>query len=247
MKNPIILTAIFLLGLPLTLAAPPQCGIPGDGSTSYRTTNLRSASECIHTCESEARCLSSEFRPSNGNCWLYDKPVAQAKTREDTTGTYVFNDKGCPWLQCGLSADGSDFHDTKIVRSTAECQAACKDDTACRSSEFRYDNGKCWLYKKPVFAAKTKDKDGTHVFYDRDCPPLQCWVAGDGTAYYTMKTFGSAKDCLHACKEDIRCLSVEYGKPSGKCWFYDQTVAVARTKDARDDWIFFDKDCSLEA
>lgn len=246
MKTPAILSTVLLVGLPLALAAP-QCGIPGDGNTSYKTTTVKSVSECMRTCEIDTKCLSSEFRPSNGNCWHYDKPVAQAKIREDTTGTYIFNDKGCPWQQCGLPADGSDWYAKKVVKTTEECQNACKADNSCLSSEFRHDNGNCWLYNKPVHKAKTKDTDTVYVFYDRDCPALQCWVPGDGSSYYKKTTVNSAQDCLRACKKDNACLSSEYKRSNGNCWLFDKPVAQAKTQDAKPDWILFDKDCSLEA
>jgi hypothetical protein len=239
-----ILTAIFLVGLPLALAAP-QCGIGGDGNAYYTSTTEKSVSECIYTCEIDTKCRSSEFKPSNGKCWLYDKPVVQAKTQDDNTGKYIFNDKGCPWVQCGLPADGSDSYETKKVKSTEECQSACRADKACLSSEFRYDNGNCWLNSKRVSEAKNKETGGEYVFYDRDCPALQCWVPGDGSNFYTVKKVTSAQDCQRACKNDTICLSSEYKKITGDCWLYDKPVAEAKTRDTAATWIFFDKDCSV--
>lgn len=72
-----------------------QCGVWGDGSDFYRSSTVKSIDECIATCEKDNKCLSSEFKPSNGKCWLYSKPVSEAKTRDDKTGTWIFNDENC--------------------------------------------------------------------------------------------------------------------------------------------------------
>lgn len=237
---------VILLGaLPLVLAAPPKCGIGGDGTSYYTSKTVKSVSECIYTCEKDEKCLSSEYKPSERKCWLFDKSVDQAKVTNESPSTYVFHDKGCPWVQCGVPGDGSSYFIGKDVTTTDACRAACKADSQCRSFEFRYDAPKCWLYKNPVFQSKTEEKSSNYVFYDVDCPNIQCWVPGDASSYYKTLSAGTAQACQRACKNDEKCLSSEYKKANSKCWLFDKPVAQVGKSGSSPDWIFFDKDCSI--
>ena len=84
-----------LIALPVALAMPAalQCGVGGDGDNFYTSSTVGTELVCIFTCENDINCLSSEFKPSNGKCWLYAKTVAEAKVGDDNSGTYIFNDK----------------------------------------------------------------------------------------------------------------------------------------------------------
>lgn len=143
------------------LAAPAdtsqQCGVWGDGDKFYDDVTVNNVVECMTKCQADSKCKSSEFKPSNKRCWLYDTPTAQAKIRDDKNrSTWVFNDKGCPTLQCGVYGDGTSFYTKKTVQKVEECTALCKVDDKCRSSQFKPSNGNCWLYATPTTLAMTK-------------------------------------------------------------------------------------------
>lgn len=225
-----------------------QCGVYSDGSAFYKTTTVNGVQQCISTCKNDIKCQSSEYKPSNGKCWLYGKPVSEAKTKDDTKGTWIFNDKDCPVPQCGVYGDGSDFYKVTEVDSVQKCITTCNSDSKCQSSEFKPSNGKCWLYAKTVAEAKTKDnEDGTWIFNDRSCPAPQCGVFGDGSDYYTSSTVKSEKDCILTCHKDSKCMSSEYKPSNGKCWLYQKSVAQAKTKDdTKGTWIFNDRGCAAK-
>lgn len=234
----------------------PQCNVPGDGSSYYSSTTVKTMGDCQNTCSSDPKCLSSEFKPSNGRCWLYAEPVSTAKTKNDTTGTYFFNDRDCPVVspdpQCNIPGDGSSYYTSSTVNTVGDCQNACIKDEKCLSSEYRPSNGRCWLYAESVATAKTKnDTTGTYFFYDRNCPVLppvaQCKVPGDGSSYYKSLTVtGGVSDCQSACKNDNKCASSEYKPSTGRCWLYEQPVATAKTKnDTTGTYFFYDRECPL--
>ncbi|KAL7907039.1 hypothetical protein GGI35DRAFT_102398 [Trichoderma velutinum] len=234
----------------------PQCNIPGDSSDYYKSSTVNTLPDCQSGCKSDSKCLSYEYRPSNGGCWLYTGPVSQAKTRNDTTGTYFFYDRNCsipmPAPQCNVPGDGSSYYKSTTVNTVGDCQSACTNDLKCLSSEYQPSNGGCWLYDKPVTIAKTRnDTTGTYFFYDRSCPVLppvvQCKVPGDGSSYYKSLTVkGGVLDCQSACKNDNKCFSSEYRPSNGGCWLYEKPVAIAKTRnDTTGTYFFYDRDCPL--
>ncbi|EHK16155.1 uncharacterized protein TRIVIDRAFT_65028 [Trichoderma virens Gv29-8] len=254
-----LVKALALGVLPLTLASPaattPQCGVPGDGDDFYTSSTVSNILECQYKCKSDAKCLSSEFKPSTGTCWLYAKPVAQAKTRNDTTGKWFFNDRDCLAApaapQCNISGDGSDFYKKSTASTVSGCQSACSSDPKCLSSEYKPSDGSCWLYAGPVSQAKTRnDTSGTYYFYDRNCPipatTPQCNIFGDGSSYYTSSTVNTLYDCQSTCIKDPKCSSSEYKPSSGSCWLYATPVSVAKTKNDTGTYIFNDRNCPVK-
>lgn len=250
---------IYLLALTTCLASKAlaaQCNVYGDGDNYYRTFKASSTLDCMSGCVSDSRCQSSEFRPDNGNCWLYDVPVSGAKKRDSPSRTWVFNDRDClpqtQYPQCGVKGDGNHYYKT-FKRGTREsCMRACVADSQCRSSEYRPDNGNCWLYAMSVSQAKIKDDpSGTWYMSDRDCQTPaateQCSAAGDGDDFYKHTNEKYDLWCRQSCRDDKKCQSSEYREQTGDCWLYSMPVEDAMTRPGagRGLYYFMDRTCRL--
>jgi hypothetical protein len=240
-----------------------QCGVYGDGNDFYKTTTVKDVEQCKAACKSDDKCKSSEFKPSNGKCWLYSKPVSEAKTKDDTKGTWIFNDRDCPTaqpsVQCGVYGDGRDFYKTTTVPSVEQCMATCKSDDKCKSSEFKPSNGKCWLYSKPVSEAKTKDDTkGTWIFNDRDCAKAEqspvCGVIGNGIPcqngllQHIKSGSGTVEKCASAClsKPDCKSYHVQRAENGGSqatgCWLLRGNATAC--KGPGKTGVYFDRECA---
>lgn len=102
-------SALALALLPFAFAAP-QCGVYGDGDDFYDALTVKNMEDCMAKCKADTKCQSSEFKPSNGRCWLYAMPVAQAKKREGKA--WIFNDRDCGSCEKDLAQCKSDFTST---------------------------------------------------------------------------------------------------------------------------------------
>lgn len=160
-----------------------QCGVYGDGNDFYKTTTVKDVEQCKAACKSDDKCKSSEFKPSNGKCWLYSKPVSEAKTKDDTKGTWIFNDRDCAKAEqspvCGVIGNGIPCQNgllqhIKSGSGTVEkCASACLSKPDCKSYHVqRAENGGsqatgCWLLRGNATACKGPGKTG--VYFDREC------------------------------------------------------------------------------
>ena len=225
-----------------------QCNVYGDGSDFYTYSQVSNVKACIDTCEKDQKCRSFEFKPFTGRCWLYNKPTAQAKTREGKD--WVFNDKGCGnEPQCGVYGDGSDFYTVSVVQNIEACIATCEKDKKCRSSEFKPSTGNCWLYSKPTAQAETREgKDW--IFNDRGCAAPVCKLRG---LHSSEKLIGGARDglsltqCLSACQTTDNCKAVQYASGdtyNKRCYLFSVNGKAARkTDDTTNVWHFYDRGC----
>ncbi len=75
--------------------APIQCAVQGDGTNYYTQLNFNSILQCQYACKIDTKCLSSEYRSGNGDCWLYALPWHRQRRSDDGTGRWIMNDRDC--------------------------------------------------------------------------------------------------------------------------------------------------------